>query len=61
MKHLLLLTVGLSLAWALQDQSRVPVQQDFSPEQVMLRVSEQGRGLPHTSKHFPGLYHLMVS
>ncbi|XP_027241486.1 trichosurin [Cricetulus griseus] len=34
MKHLLLLTVGLSLAWALQDQSRVPVQQDFSPEQV---------------------------
>lgn len=40
MKRLLLLTVGLGLAWTLQDQSEVPVQPGFSPEQVMLRDSE---------------------
>ncbi|XP_040600806.1 trichosurin-like [Mesocricetus auratus] len=34
MKRLLLLTVGLGLAWTLQDQSEVPVQPGFSPEQV---------------------------
>ncbi|XP_052578377.1 epididymal-specific lipocalin-9-like [Peromyscus californicus insignis] len=34
MKLLLLLSVGLGLAWTLQDQSQVPVQPGFSPEQV---------------------------
>ncbi|OBS67935.1 hypothetical protein A6R68_03525, partial [Neotoma lepida] len=34
MKRLLLLTVGLGLAWTLQDQSQVPVQPGFSPEEV---------------------------
>ncbi|XP_057610597.1 trichosurin-like [Chionomys nivalis] len=34
MKLLLLLAVGLDLAWAQQDQSQVPVQQGFSPDQV---------------------------
>ncbi|KAK7795768.1 hypothetical protein U0070_011584 [Myodes glareolus] len=34
MKFLLLLAVGLDLAWAQQDQSQVPVQQGFSPDQV---------------------------
>ena len=36
MKLLLLLSVGLGLTWTLQDQTLVPVQQDFHPEQVML-------------------------
>nr|XP_015854889.2 trichosurin [Peromyscus maniculatus bairdii] len=35
MKLLLLLSVGLGLAWTLQDQSQVPVQPGFSPEQVI--------------------------
>ncbi|XP_038193986.2 epididymal-specific lipocalin-9-like [Arvicola amphibius] len=34
MKLLLLLAVGLDLAWTQQDQSQVPVQQGFSPDQV---------------------------
>lgn len=37
MKVLLLLSVGLGLTWALQDQTNVPVAPYFVPEQVMLR------------------------
>lgn len=36
MKLLLLLSAGLGLTWTLQDETRVPVQEDFRPEQVML-------------------------
>ncbi|XP_052040636.1 salivary lipocalin-like [Apodemus sylvaticus] len=35
MKLLLLLSVGLGLTWTLQDQTLVPVQQGFHPEQVI--------------------------
>lgn len=42
---LLLLSVGLGLAWTLQEQSQVPVQQDFHPEQVMLRGVWIGQGV----------------
>lgn len=37
MKGLLLLSMGLGLTWALQDQTNVPVAPYFVPEQVMLR------------------------
>lgn len=55
MKFLLLLAVGLDLAWAQQDQSQVPVQQGFSPDQV--------GSLKKAGSHpisFPGLCHLEV-
>lgn len=56
MKLLLLLAVGLDLAWAQQDQSQVPVQQGFSSDQV--------GSLNKAGSHpisFPGLCHLEVS
>lgn len=36
MKLLLLLSAWLGLTWTLQDETLVPVQEDFRPEQVML-------------------------
>ena len=36
MKLLLLMSAGLGLTWTLQDETLVPVQKNFRPEQVML-------------------------